>query len=215
MMLLNIFTILVSVTFLATTTFAGFFITQPVGGTRWTAGTNATITWLVEGPISSAKYDITLMFGKAENLDTIATIAKGISNVSGSYTWNVPKELASGALYAICLSSGKDTAYSHFFDIDASQLSSQRELITAISGTNSYSVSGTPSPIRTVTSTSMLSSNSSLVPSSSFSSTYTVAATNTPGLGKIPTMVSGFTTKLNTSVLATFFPVFIISYTYH
>ncbi|ORX90004.1 hypothetical protein K493DRAFT_196309, partial [Basidiobolus meristosporus CBS 931.73] len=111
-------TILASVASLTSFAFAGLFVTNPVGGTRWTLGTNTTIQ-KVNGSVADEKFDVTLMFGKADNLDRITTITRGVYMKHGSYKWMVPSTLAPGKLYVVRLGSGPNASYSHYFEIQA------------------------------------------------------------------------------------------------
>jgi len=74
------------------------FIT-PAEGEVLEGGKTIPVTWKPDG---GKKVKITLRKGKSTNLDTLEEIASSIDN-SGTYNWIVPKDLESGADYALMI----------------------------------------------------------------------------------------------------------------
>ncbi|KAK9765060.1 hypothetical protein K7432_006904 [Basidiobolus ranarum] len=203
-----LFTFLTSVALLANSAFAGYYITQPVDGTRWVPGTNVTVSWTESNePVTANTFDITLMFGKAENLAEVSTLVKGLSGKTGTYKWKVPENLSAGPQYAIRIGSGSDAFYSHFFSIEASKLSSTSGKPTTTGAFGINSVSDAPSP----TGASSVSSSSTAVrssPASTLSSTPTAAIAD----AKVPTAMNGSTINLGASIFVTLIPAVVVSY---
>lgn len=88
-------------------------VTSPLQGTTWTAGSSATITWYENiimvltssahtqwfsriNPTVDTISKIVLANGQSTALQQVMVVAENVSAADGSYTWNVPTDLASG-----------------------------------------------------------------------------------------------------------------------
>ncbi|KAJ6264022.1 hypothetical protein Dda_0161 [Drechslerella dactyloides] len=87
-------------------------ITAPVAGAFLKAGEPYTIKWTnVQGP----QVTLTLIDGPSNQLDSITQIAENVDN-TGSFTWNVPANLARSGTYAIRISYSSNPAEWNYSD---------------------------------------------------------------------------------------------------
>ncbi|ORY02812.1 hypothetical protein K493DRAFT_311976 [Basidiobolus meristosporus CBS 931.73] len=211
MLLLNGLTFLSSVAFLASSALGGFYITQPIDGTKWVSGTKVTINWLENNQTTTpTKFDITLMSGKADNLQEVSVVAKGLTNKSGPYQWTVPNTIPSGAQYAVRIGSGSDVFYSHFFDVEGSKANDKSFSINNIEVT---STSNVPAPKETAivpSAVSKATSKSDATPTPSSTPVANVAS-NPDTAGKVPISVNGASANFGASVLVALMPAFLMS----
>ncbi|KAL1920146.1 uncharacterized protein VTP21DRAFT_1292 [Calcarisporiella thermophila] len=92
------------------------FVTQPITGTVWQAGSQVQIVWTngTPGPLP-----IKLMQGDPRALQQVAVITDSADGASGSYAWNIPANLPEGSQYSIALGNPPDINYSNVFTIKA------------------------------------------------------------------------------------------------
>ena len=90
-------------------------ITSPLTGTVYTAGQPAVITWIDQQVPVIPK--IVLAKGLPTALQPVSTIAQDVDANAGSYTWNVPVDIAAGDDYAFELGNSPNVSYTGLFTI--------------------------------------------------------------------------------------------------
>ncbi|KAI8987575.1 hypothetical protein BDF20DRAFT_850985 [Mycotypha africana] len=90
-------------------------ITSPLTGTVYTAGQPATITWIDQQVPMIPK--IVLAKGIPTALQPVTVIAQNVDANAGSYTWNVPADIAPGDNYALELGESPNISYTGLFII--------------------------------------------------------------------------------------------------
>ncbi|ROW11482.1 hypothetical protein VMCG_01570 [Cytospora schulzeri] len=129
-------------------------ITKPTSGEVLAAGSTFQVVWDYDSQYAGT-VSITLLEGKtATTLELGDTVASGIDNSAGSYTWTVGSDLGDAATYGLKISLDSDPStfqYSFPFKIEASD-----------EGSSSSSAAAASIPA-----SSPLSSSSSAAPASS------------------------------------------------
>ncbi|KAG2204330.1 hypothetical protein INT47_009372 [Mucor saturninus] len=89
---------------------------RPASNQVIVAGASTQIVWApVDGVIST----IDLRKGDQVALAFLNTVATAVPATTGSYTWNVPADLAAGTDYALSFGSSPNDTYTPFFTIQA------------------------------------------------------------------------------------------------
>ncbi|KAH8737361.1 Ser-Thr-rich glycosyl-phosphatidyl-inositol-anchored membrane family-domain-containing protein [Ilyonectria robusta] len=107
-----------------TTGFDSVFV--PASGEVVPAGSSFTIEWTAPAPYNDADDLVTigLIGGATQNTQVpLLTVATGVKNAGGSYTWSVPADLGELAFYGLTFTLESDTSimqYSNPFTIGAS-----------------------------------------------------------------------------------------------
>ena len=89
---------------------AAITVTSPIGGADWSVGSSQNITWTIDSTTDTA-VKIELIKGTA-NIQTICDLVPtqaAVPKSSGSYIWQVPKDLAAGDDYKIRITSLEDS----------------------------------------------------------------------------------------------------------
>ncbi|KAI9489754.1 Ser-Thr-rich glycosyl-phosphatidyl-inositol-anchored membrane family-domain-containing protein [Zychaea mexicana] len=127
-------------------------ITSPLEGTTYTAGQEATISWI--NPTVDTISKIVLAKGSATALQPVADVASNVDAKAGSYKWTVPADIAPGNDYAFELGQSPNLAFTGHFTIKAGDGSSSNS-------TSSSAASSGSSPSASASSDSKPSSGSS------------------------------------------------------
>ncbi|CEP09693.1 hypothetical protein [Parasitella parasitica] len=90
-------------------------VTSPLAGTVYTAGQPAVITWIDQQVPVIPK--IVLAKGLPTALQPVSTIAQDVDANAGSYTWNVPADIAAGDDYAFELGNSPNISFTGLFTI--------------------------------------------------------------------------------------------------
>ncbi|KAI8642435.1 Ser-Thr-rich glycosyl-phosphatidyl-inositol-anchored membrane family-domain-containing protein [Parasitella parasitica] len=90
-------------------------VTSPLTGTVYTAGQPAVITWIDQQVPVIPK--IVLAKGSPTALQPVSTIAQDVDANTGSYTWNVPADIAAGDDYAFELGNSPNISFTGLFTI--------------------------------------------------------------------------------------------------
>ncbi|KAI8365108.1 hypothetical protein BD560DRAFT_332845 [Blakeslea trispora] len=90
-------------------------ITSPLTNTEYTAGQNASITWI--NPTVDVIPKIVLSKGNPSALLYVSTIAENVTTESGRYIWSVPADTPAGTDYALQLGISPNISYSGLFTI--------------------------------------------------------------------------------------------------
>ncbi|RHZ51984.1 GPI anchored serine-threonine rich family protein [Aspergillus thermomutatus] len=171
----------------------------PANGYQFTAGEATTLSW---EPTTSGTVTLKLQWGTVFTGSSGSTIVSSIPN-SGSYTWDVPSDIAARPDYTIEIVSDEDTTETNYLNrftvagatgIASSSTASATTTKTKTASTTSTATttSGTPSTMTTVTSTTASTSSSSSTTSSSSSTTEastTTQASSTSSATASPTTV--------------------------
>ncbi|KAL1924192.1 uncharacterized protein VTP21DRAFT_7227 [Calcarisporiella thermophila] len=97
-------------------TAAAPFITQPITGTVWKAGSDVQITW-TNG--TAGTLPIKLMMGDPNALQQVSIINGTVDGAFGQLPWHIPENITAGNTYALALGNPPDIAYSGQFTIEA------------------------------------------------------------------------------------------------
>lgn len=122
-----------------TTGFDSVFV--PASGEVVPAGSSFTIEWTAPAPYNDADDLVTigLIGGATQNTQVpLLTVATGVKNAGGSYTWSVPADLGELAFYGLTFTLESDTSimqYSNPFTIGASTVKSTTEAATEATST--------------------------------------------------------------------------------
>ncbi|GIJ90752.1 hypothetical protein Asppvi_009714 [Aspergillus pseudoviridinutans] len=154
----------------------------PANGYQFAAGQPTTLSW---DPTTSGTVTLKLQWGTVFTADSGSTIVSSIPN-SGSYTWDVPSDIAARPDYTVEIISDADSSETNYLNrftvagatgIVSSSTATATATTTKTASTTSTSTatSGTPS-MTTVTSTSASPSSS---PSTTSSSSTTETSTTT------------------------------------
>ncbi|KAI9225219.1 MAG: hypothetical protein DHS80DRAFT_26392 [Piptocephalis tieghemiana] len=102
---------------LALSASATVYITHPVTGDIWTAGSKATVTWIAKdnGTLSDAPIQLEVLAGDPKSLTPIAIVATGVSEKNGNHTFPVPKDWVSAKSYVV--RTGSLDSYSSPFEV--------------------------------------------------------------------------------------------------
>jgi len=105
---------------LAASVFAELSINNPVAGTVWSSGQNQVVSWVSsDGTPLTGQVSIALLQGNdPNNLATLTTLGSNINASLGSFTIQVPPNLASTAYYAVSVTDASGIHYSHYFSIN-------------------------------------------------------------------------------------------------
>lgn len=136
----------------------------PASGEVVPAGSSFTIEWTAPAPYNDADDLVTigLIGGATQNTQVpLLTVATGVKNAGGSYTWSVPADLGALAFYGLTFTLESDTSifqYSNPFTIGASTVkettskaaSEATSTLTANSGVKTISLSSQPAAYTTV-----------------------------------------------------------------
>ncbi|KAJ9157406.1 hypothetical protein NKR23_g65 [Pleurostoma richardsiae] len=148
-------------------------ITKPLKDESIPAGSTYEVTWEASADYNGTVTLILLAGSSASTLQLGDSIATGIDNSAGKYSWAVASSLGDAATYGLKLQLDDDTSifqYSFPFHIAAS---------ASASGSSSASASASGSSSGSATKTVTLSSVSASSSSSSSASESTAAATTT------------------------------------
>ncbi|KAK6353531.1 hypothetical protein TWF696_005494 [Orbilia brochopaga] len=170
-------------------------ITAPIAGALLTAGKPYTITWTnVQGP----KVTLSLIDGPSNQLTSIADIATNVDN-TGSFTWNVPKDIARSGTYSIRISYSENPAewnYSDRFNLESTVVAPTNvkdASSSAAASTEASSSGSAPATSEDAASTSM--SDATMAKSTSAAAATTPAAKSS---GTAGTSVVTQTTRRST-----------------
>ncbi|KAG0794180.1 hypothetical protein G6F17_004173 [Rhizopus arrhizus] len=116
---MKIYICTVFLAFLAQSVFGSYYITNPIQGTSFKAGTNVTISWL------NGTSDITtvyLLTGLNPKTMQLTGISFNVDGDAGNYSWKVPTNLSQNAIYSFMFSystsnGSTETSYSSSFNI--------------------------------------------------------------------------------------------------
>jgi hypothetical protein len=113
----------------AVSTLADLSINNPVAGTKWVAGKQATITWIPagDGYDTEAKWTVELVRGDDEISFRRVAVLGTAKETAGKLTFTVPKDLPSDDNYAVRIGE----RYSHTFEISNSALPATKSTKTA------------------------------------------------------------------------------------
>ncbi|KAI8098387.1 uncharacterized protein B0P05DRAFT_521746 [Gilbertella persicaria] len=92
-------------------------ITSPLTGTVYTAGQNASITWI--NPSTDVIPQIVLAKGDPTALQYVTTIAQNVSTAGGVYIWPVPADTPAANNYALMLGTSPNISYTGLFTIQS------------------------------------------------------------------------------------------------
>ncbi|CAO3695514.1 hypothetical protein G6F70_004996 [Rhizopus microsporus] len=161
-----------------------FYITNPIQGSSFKAGSIATITWLNGTPGNATVYVLT---GNNPAAMTITGIKFTINGQDGKYNWKVPTDLLQNTTYSLMISYSTEngntaTAYSSSFTVigSAGSAASQLPVSSAVSNASSVIVSSTAISSSAPSTTIVLTtSSSSSIPNTSAS---TIGASSTAAI---------------------------------
>ncbi|KAI8371206.1 hypothetical protein EDC96DRAFT_501802 [Choanephora cucurbitarum] len=94
-------------------------VTSPLTNTVYTAGQNATITWI--NPTVDVIPKIVLSQGNPSALLYVSTIAENVTAETGRYIWSIPADTPAGNDYALQLGVSPNISYTGLFTINAAQ----------------------------------------------------------------------------------------------
>ncbi|KAI9305480.1 Ser-Thr-rich glycosyl-phosphatidyl-inositol-anchored membrane family-domain-containing protein [Cunninghamella echinulata] len=94
------------------------YVTSPAGGEKYTAGTDAVITW--KDPTVESIGEINLTKGDSKSLQRVDTIANDITATDGEFTWSIPSDIEAGE-YAFQFGTSPNFAYSGRFIVEAGE----------------------------------------------------------------------------------------------
>ncbi|KAF7546207.1 hypothetical protein G7Z17_g8615 [Cylindrodendrum hubeiense] len=124
----------------------------PTSGEVVTAGSDFTLEWTAPGDWADAKYTVTigLIGGATQNGQApLLTVATGVKNNAGSYTWSVPATLGGLNFYGFTFTLEQDTSvfqYSNPFNIEAGAAEETTEAVTEAAATSTAGVDYAPPP---------------------------------------------------------------------
>ena len=107
----QLFIMMIFLTGLASHSGAAMQLTSPNGGETWYKGRTYTITWT-----DSRDRVIDIELKKGSNPSTI--IARGISSISGRYSWLIPSDIEAGTDYRVRIIQPSNTAHKDKSDND-------------------------------------------------------------------------------------------------
>ncbi|KAL4911863.1 Ser-Thr-rich glycosyl-phosphatidyl-inositol-anchored membrane family-domain-containing protein [Aspergillus aurantiobrunneus] len=153
----------------------------PNGGYVFTAGEPTTLTW---DPTTQGTVTLKLQSGNAFDSSTGTTIVSGIDN-SGSYTWDVPSDIADQTDYTVEIVSDSDPNSSNYlprFSVEGAEATPTTEstTTTAETSTTESSSTSTETTLTTTTAeTTTTESSSSPSPTPTITSAESSSATPT------------------------------------
>ncbi|CDH58377.1 predicted protein [Lichtheimia corymbifera JMRC:FSU:9682] len=151
-----------------------FYITDPLEGDTWTAGTTETIKW-ING--MNQNISINLIEGKDSNSMVSTGDSINANGISGTASWNVPADIDTSGRYALRFD---------YTDSNGNDASSYSGAIKIVKGSSSSSSSATAS------------SNSSVSVSGSSSASITASQSSTP-LSSSSASISGASSSTQSS----------------
>lgn len=127
---------------------ADFSLNNPVAGTKWQAGKEATVSWIPAGSgyNTSADVKIELMRGDPAHLNLVQYIGT-TKETDGTYTFIVPDTYQSADDYSVRIGD----KYSHSFSVDNPSMPSSSG---SSSGNSTDGSNGTPTSNKNATATS-------------------------------------------------------------
>lgn len=172
------FSTLVSLASVIVSAIAANSFTAPLNNTVVEAGSNFVVRWQDTDGVD--QINLLLRQGDPNNLNTVLTIASGISN-RGAVQWSVPSTIPSGSDYAIEIqdtSDVKNVNYSPFFTIH-----NNRTFTTTHSSTVATTSSVIESNTTTVISTTSTVANTTVAVSTTAASSSKSSNTAAAGVG--------------------------------
>ncbi|KAI8138508.1 hypothetical protein BJV82DRAFT_631075 [Fennellomyces sp. T-0311] len=119
-------------------------ITSPLEGTVYTAGKEATISWI--NPTVDTISKIVLAKGEATLLQPVADVATDVDAKLGSYKWTIPADTPPGNDYAFELGQSPSIAFTGHFTIEAGSGSNSTSPSASASSGSSASASASSKP---------------------------------------------------------------------
>ncbi|KAJ5358655.1 cell wall protein [Penicillium cataractarum] len=188
---------------------------NPAGGYTFTVGEPTTLTWNAD---AGTTVTLRLQHGSVSTANSGTIIASSIDN-DGSYTWNVPSDLAYESDYTIEIIDDQDTSNYNFsprFTVSgavvattttsaSSTSTSATSTSTTVSTTSTSSTktssSSSATPTTMTTSSSSASSTASSTTQSSTSAAST-SASSTTSAASVPTTNAGVVNRVSGGLLA-------------
>ena len=166
----------------------------PTNGYTFKVGEPTTLTWT---PSTSGTVTLRLQWGAVTTANSGSVIASNIPN-DGSYTWDVPSNLAAQPDYTIeIISNDNDNDYNFLprFTVEGSIVSVSTSTASKTSSTSSESSSSAASTSASTTDSSSSSTASSTSASSS-------AASSSASQSAVPTTNAGVANRVSGGLLA-------------
>ncbi|KAG0637647.1 Ser-Thr-rich glycosyl-phosphatidyl-inositol-anchored membrane family-domain-containing protein [Tuber brumale] len=191
---------LLAIAALATSVFAAENpISKPDGSSPLVAGETVTITWT---PTTSGPITLKFRQGPSNDLKDVMTIVAGTDN-SGSYSWTVPKDIPSGANYAIQIGDDKttDVNYTPLLTVSSEAPTSVSSSSAAPSSTSSSSTSSSYASTTTskAETTHKPAHNSTMITHTTSASNRTISTTSGPSNGTTTRSTGGSSSAKPTS----------------
>ncbi|CEO58593.1 hypothetical protein PMG11_03305 [Penicillium brasilianum] len=167
---------------------------NPAGGYTFTAGEATTLSWNAD---AGTTVTLRLQYGAVSTANSGTIIASNIDN-DGSFTWNVPSDLAYQPDYTIEIIDDQDTSNYNFsprFTVSGA--------VVATTTTSASSTSTSATSTSTTVSTTSTSSTSSTKTSTSSSSSSTPTTLTTSSSSASSSSTASSTTQSSTSAAST------------
>ncbi|OZJ04732.1 hypothetical protein BZG36_01821 [Bifiguratus adelaidae] len=95
------------------------YVTSPIQGTVWTAGTNVTIVWLIDTADNNVFPTVNLLHGNPAYYTFAATLATNVKTTLGQVTVTVPANSVPGNDYGLQIGQAPNYCYAGPFTIKA------------------------------------------------------------------------------------------------
>ncbi|KAJ5449769.1 cell wall protein [Penicillium daleae] len=190
---------------------------NPAGGYSFTVGEPTTLSWHAD---SGSTVTLRLQYGTVSTANSGTIIASNIPN-DGSYTWNVPSDLASEPDYTIEIVDDQDTSNYNFsprFTVSGATVATTTSASSVTISTTTISTTSTRTSTKTTTPSSSTSTPTTLTTSSSSSassssavsttstsastSTSSTVASSTTSAASVPTTNAGMANRVSGGLLA-------------
>ncbi|KAJ5166582.1 cell wall protein [Penicillium canariense] len=186
---------------------------NPAGGYVFTVGEATTLVWNAD---SGSTVTLRLQYGDVTTANSGAVIASGIAN-DGSYTWQVPSDLAYESDYTIEIIDDQDTSNYNFLPrftvagatasatattASSTSMSTATTVSSTSTSTTSASTSSTPTTMTTTSSSSSASSSSTASTTKSTSTSASTSASSTASATSVPSSNSGMVNRVSGGMLA-------------
>ncbi|KAI9287762.1 Ser-Thr-rich glycosyl-phosphatidyl-inositol-anchored membrane family-domain-containing protein [Umbelopsis sp. AD052] len=174
----TVFALVAFVVAAATAQTTPYYITAPIQGTSFKAGSSAEIDW-ING--NSENVTLSLLNGPtAQTQSIIMVIAKNVNGDDGSYTWTIPTSVGVSNTYAIQIQYGSGNfSYSAPFGVSGGNTTLSYSAVP----TTSSMISLASSSVATAISTAMSHAPSSMSTSASASAAAATSATPSKSSG--------------------------------